>query len=350
MKELIYHRQLLPALETHADKVGFVDGDYRGTFAEHGDRVFRLCHALRHHLGIEPGDRFAVMATNSHQYLELYHAAFLGAGVINPLNLRLAGLELDYIARDSGTEVVFVDAFFAQHFANAMAASDEPSPIRHMVLIGEGDVPHDISYEDLLAGAEPVVPDEPEETDDVVLMYTGGTTGLPKGVLLDHRAEMLNLYHVAMAIDFDSESRYLHQTPMFHAASMSAVLGTPAAGGTSVFIPLFDPGAAMALIEEHQVTQTVMVPTMIAMMLQHPDFAPERLASLTDLTYGVSPMPSAILEKLLAMYPEMNINQGYGMTESSAVLTFLTADDHRAGRAPPAVCRPPPAGCDPVDS
>ncbi len=331
MKELIYHRQLLPALETYADKVGFVDGDYRGTFAEHGDRVFRLCHALRHQLGIEPGDRFAVMATNSHQYLELYHAAFLGAGVINPLNLRLAGLELDYIARDSGTEVVFVDAFFAQHFANAMAASDEPSPIRHMVLIGEGDVPHDISYEDLLAGAEPVVPDEPEETDDVVLMYTGGTTGLPKGVLLDHRAEMLNLYHVAMAIDFDSESRYLHQTPMFHAASMSAVLGTPAAGGTSVFIPLFDPGAAMALIEEHQVTQTVMVPTMIAMMLQHPDFAPERLASLTDLTYGASPMPSAILEKLLAMYPDMNINQGYGMTESSAVLTFLTADDHRQG-------------------
>ena len=196
MKELIYHRQLLPALETYADKVGFIDGDYRGTFAEHGDRVFRLCHALRHQLGIEPGDRFAVMATNSHQYLELYHAAFLGGGVINPLNLRLAGKELDYIVRDSGTEVVFVDAFFAEHFADAMATGDGPSPIRHMVLIGDGDVPHDITYEALLAGAEPEVPDEPEETDDVVLMYTGGTTGLPKGVLLDHRAEMLNLYHV----------------------------------------------------------------------------------------------------------------------------------------------------------
>ena len=213
MKELIYHRLLLPAIETYADKVGFIDGDYRGTFAEHGDRVFRLCHALRHQLGVEPGDRFAVMATNSHQYLELYHAAFLGAGVINPLNLRLAGKELDYIVRDSGTEVVFVDPFFAEHFAHAMAESDEPSPIRHMVLIGEGDVPHDVTYEDLIAGAEPVVPDEPDEDDAVVLMYTGGTTGLPKGVLLDQRAEMLNLYHVAMASISTPSPVYLHQTP-----------------------------------------------------------------------------------------------------------------------------------------
>jgi long-chain acyl-CoA synthetase len=98
-----------------------------------------------------------------------------------------------------------------------------------------------------------------------------------------------------------------------------------------VFIPLFDPGAAMALIEEHQVTWTVMVPTMIGMMLNHPDFRPERLASLGQLTYGASPMPTAILDKLLELYPDLEISQGYGMTEASAVLTFLTAADHFAG-------------------
>ena len=81
MQELVYHRLLMPALERHADKIGFIDGDYRGTFADHGERVFKLCHALRQTLGVKPGDRFAVMATNSHQYLELWHAAFLGAGV-----------------------------------------------------------------------------------------------------------------------------------------------------------------------------------------------------------------------------------------------------------------------------
>ena len=144
MKELIFHRGLLPALENNASKVGFFDQGYEGTYEQHGDRVFRLCHALKHQLGIEPGDRFAVMATNSHEFLELYHAAFLGAGVINPLNLRLAGKELDYIVRDSGSEVAFVDIMFADHFARDRAESDEPSPIRHVVLIGDADVAHDV--------------------------------------------------------------------------------------------------------------------------------------------------------------------------------------------------------------
>ena len=118
---------------------------------------------------------------------------------------------------------------------------------------------------------------------------------------------------------------------MFHAASMGAILGIPALGAGSVFIPLFDPGKAMDLIEGHGVTWTVMVPTMIGMLLAHPEFAPERLATLKQLTYGASPMPAAILEKLLGLYPDLQISQGYGMTEASAVLTFLTAEDHFAG-------------------
>ncbi len=331
MKELVYHRLLLPAVDTYADKVGFIDGANRRTYAEHGDRVLRLAHALKHQLGVEPTDRFAVMATNSQEFLELYHAAFLGAGVINPLNLRLAGRELDYILRDSGTEVVFVDIMFAQHLANALATNDEPSPVRHVVLIGDADVPHDLKYDDLLAAGEPVIPPEPEETDPALLMYTGGTTGLPKGVLLEHRAEVLNLYHIGMVMRFDRNSTYLHQTPMFHAASMGGIMGTPASGGTTVYMPLFDPGAAMGLIETEKVTQTMMVPTMIGMMLDHPEFEPERLASLTSLTYGASPMPSAILDRLQAHYPDLDITQGYGMTESSSLLTWLDADDHRAG-------------------
>jgi long-chain acyl-CoA synthetase len=94
---------------------------------------------------------------------------------------------------------------------------------------------------------------------------------------------------------------------------------------------LFDAAKVIDLIEAHQVNWTVMVPTMIGMMLSHPDFKPERIASLRKLTYGASPMPTAMLEQLLEMFPDLEISQGYGMTEASSVLTLLLADEHRQG-------------------
>jgi long-chain acyl-CoA synthetase len=342
MKELVYHRMLLPSVERNADKLGFVDGEYRGTYGEHFERTCRLASALRKELGVGRSDRFAVMATNSHQFLELYHAAFLGAGIVNPLNLRLAAPELEFILKDSGTKVVFTDFLFA----NNIAAIREAAGIDTVVLIGPDlDSPYDIKYEDLISGGENVVPDEPDESDPVVLMYTGGTTGLPKGVLLDQRAEMLNLYHVGMVWGLEENEVYLHQTPMFHAASMGGILGIPTSGALSIFVPVFDPAKVIDAIEEHSVTWTVMVPTMIQMMLAHETFKPERVKSLTQLTYGASPMPGALLDRLLKMLPELEVTQGYGMTEASAVLTALLPEDHReggeilrsAGRAVPGV-------------
>jgi len=160
-------------------------------------------------------------------------------------------------------------------------------------------------------------------------MYTGGTTGLPKGVLLDQRAELLNLYHIGMALGFHEDRVYLHQTPMFHAASMGGVLGIPASGGTSVFVPLFDPEPVMQAVETYGVDWTMMVPTMIAMAMNAPGFDPERFRSMRDLVYGASPMPAALLDRIRGTFPWVRLWQGYGMTESSSVLTFLTADDHR---------------------
>jgi long-chain acyl-CoA synthetase len=112
---------------------------------------------------------------------------------------------------------------------------------------------------------------------------------------------------------------------------MGGMLGVPAEGGTSVFVPLFDPAHVLELIEQHGVTITVMVPTMIGMLLQHPEFRRERIQSLHRLTYGASPMPTSLLERLLELFPNMEVYQGYGMTESSAVLTALGPDEHRAG-------------------
>lgn len=329
MKELIYHRHFLPALGKYARKIAVIDGDYQATMAQHGDRVLRVCQALGKQLGLVKSDRFAVMAVNCHEYLELYHAAFLGAGIINPLNLRLAGKELDYIVRDSGTEVIFVDSYFAAAMADALSTSGEQSPIRKTVLIGDGDGPHDLRYEDLIDAAEREIPPEPEEDDPAVLMYTGGTTGLPKGVLVSQRAEMLNWYHVGMVMGFRSREIFLMQTPIFHAATIGTLLATPVTGGTTVILPMFDPEAVIDLIEKHQVTGTTMVPTMIGLMLNHPNFKAEKIRSLEKLIYGASPMPTALLDRLLDMFPDLELHQGYGMTESSSVITWLGAEEHR---------------------
>jgi acyl-CoA synthetase (AMP-forming)/AMP-acid ligase II len=346
MKELIYHRHLLPAMERFSSRTLVIDGEYRATFGEHGQRVLRCAGALRS-LGLGKRDRFAVMAANCHEYLELYHAAYLGAGIINPLNLRLAGKELDYIVRDSGTEVAFVDRHFAAAFDQAMRAASGKSPIRRTVLIGEGSTaaPHDLRYEDLLASSDASVPDEPDEDDAVVLMYTGGTTGLPKGVLVSQRAEMLNWYHLAMVFPIGASQVFLMPTPIFHAASMIPILALPALGGTLVLAPRFDPGETLDLMERHGVTRIGLVPTMLGMILNHPDFRPERMRSLDSLVYGASPMPEALLTRLMALFPTLELGQGYGMTESSSILTLLTPEDHRragkllrsVGRALPGV-------------
>src|SRR5207344_1694651 len=149
-----------PAVERVPDKIAVIDGAYSATFSRHLDRVARAAGALQA-LGVGPGDRFAVMALNSHQFLELYHAAFLGAGVVNPLNLRLAAKELAFILADSGTKVCFTDAFFA----GVIDQVRKEAGLEHVVMIGSGDAPHDADYEDLLAAATPVIPEEPEEED-----------------------------------------------------------------------------------------------------------------------------------------------------------------------------------------
>ncbi|MFZ9628412.1 MAG: AMP-binding protein [Ilumatobacteraceae bacterium] len=329
MKELIYHRMLLPAVERNHDRPCATNAStgFSTTFAQHLDRTSRLIGGLRS-LGVGRGDRFAVMTLNAPEYLEMYHAAYLGGGVVNPLNLRFAAKELAYVLRDSGTKVCFVDAWFAP----LIDSVKQEAGLEHVVLVGGGDnAPHTVAYEDLLSSSVPTIPDEGDETDPVVLMYTGGTTGLPKGVLLDQRAEILNAYHVMMRLPFDRATVSLIQTPMFHAASMFSVLGGPAVGAHTVIVPLFDPKAVMAAVRQYQPTVTVMVPTMIGLTLAHPEFTPDGLSSFHDLVYGASPMPQALLEKVLALYPDMNVWQGYGMTESCSVLTLLGPKEHRLG-------------------
>jgi long-chain acyl-CoA synthetase len=172
------------------------------------------------------------------------------------------------------------------------------------------------------------------EEDPAALLYTGGTTGRPKGVLLSHRAQLLNQYHAQMVQPVEPGWRYLQHTPMYHAGASVAVLRAGMTGGTVVLSPTFEAGAFLADVERHEIAFTVLLPTLITLILGHPDFRPERLKSLRRIAYGGSPMPRALLERLQGLLPELECTQVYGMTESCSGLTFLTAADHRRGGAP----------------
>jgi long-chain acyl-CoA synthetase len=325
VKELIYARLFLPAAERHASRTAVTDGAYTASFGEHASRALRLADALGSGLGVRRGDRIAVVSLNSHRYLELYHAAFLGAATITPVNYRLADPEIAHVLRHSGATTVFVDAMFGDRI--------------RALLDGVPDAPRivalDDEFEQLLASGAEVVPAEPDEDDAPMIMYTGGTTGLPKGVVSSQRAQVLNLYHLAQVggLAFSEQAIYLHHMPMFHATGLNAALSASAYGTQGAVIPGFDPGLFLQAVESNGVTETVLVPTMIAMVLAHPEYRPERLASLKRIGYGGMAMPHALLEKLQVSAPDIQLLQGYGMTEACAGVTFLTAEDHLRGEA-----------------
>lgn len=339
MKELVFPRFFLPTAERFADKVGFIDVTrdgirYQGTFAGHVERVRRLCGALGSTLGVRPGDRFGVLSMNGHEFIELYHAALFGAGIINPINIRFSAAELAYVLADSGTTVVFTDPVFASLVDRAVA--EEGAKVERLVVIGgqpgdgvTGRDPETMSYEDLLGSAEPAMPREPDETDPVILMYTGGTTGLPKGALLEQRAEVLNVYHVGLEIGLMDSRRFLFQSPMFHAAVVAGVLGIPASGATSVTIPLFDPRLVLDVIESQHIDTTMVVPIMLSMLQQYEGFSARKLRSLRQLVYGAAPISPALLHHWLDLLPDTAFYQGYGMTEAASVVAFLGPEEHR---------------------
>jgi acyl-CoA synthetase (AMP-forming)/AMP-acid ligase II len=326
----VYPRLYLAAVGQRASERAFIDGGEEYTFGDHADLVLRLGDALRNELGLQRDSRFAVLSLNSHRFAALYYASFLGAGVFNPLNIRFSPKELRYVLSDSGAEAVFVDRAFAPVLAEAIDGDGPELSIRAVVSLDPGPGEEGPSFDDLVGAGSPVVPDTPDEEDPALLIYTGGTTGLPKGVLSTQRAQVLNIYHIAAGrgVGTTPGAVHLHHVPMFHTTALAAALCGPVFGALGVVLPSFDVAAFLDAVERYGVNETVLVPTMIAMVLQHPDFTPDRLASLELLGYGSSPMSPAMLERLMGMVPRLRFIQGYGMTESGGPLTILSPEDH----------------------
>ena len=317
------------------------------TWAETGKRVARLAGALKHDLRLTRAGRVGIIALNSDRYLETFFAVALGGGIVVPINIRLAPAEMVEQLQDCEMEVVLVDDAFA---GVVPALKQQVKSLRHVVYCGDAPQPpagkgFDATYEDVVAKAsKPASLDDadvPGGHDTFGIFYTGGTTGKSKGVELSHANIFVNaLGHVA-TLGYTRDTVYMcavaavrgggggltprrrHSAPMFHLADNSSTFGVSMACAAHVFIPRFVPEDALDAIERWGVTNAMMVPAMVAMTLQSKaaTASGRKLTSLRNIIYGAAPMPTALLQQAMSVFPNSTFTQGYGQSESSPALT-----------------------------
>ena len=318
------------ALTLFGDRPAVLDDPVRMTYRQFGDRVMRLAGALRK-LGIGDDDKVAILMLNGHRYLELFYGTFWAGGVAVPLNIRLAPPELIYQLNEAEAKVLVVDDTFALMLP---AFEGKLHTVRHIVFAGAGNPPERLlGYEQLLAESA-AVEDAGRDGDDVAgIFYTGGTTGRAKGVMLTHDNIMANAQNTIMTDHGSPDDVYLHCAPMFHLADCSGTFGLTMVGAQHAFIPFFEPGRVLSAIEQYRVSLLLAIPTMINMLLHHPDFKKHDLSSVRKVSYGAAPIPLALLRQAITEL-KCDFVQGYGMTELSPLCAMLPPEDHKLEGTP----------------
>ena len=303
-------------------------GEREHSWREVEYRAARLAAGLRG-LGLERGDRVALLSLNSDRYYESIFAIPWAGYCMVPLNTRWALPENSYALSDSETRVLLFDDAFMEQAGKLLFDVEDLSAAVYM---GDGECPEWAeSYEALISDNDAVPPSGRGGDDMAGIFYTGGTTGFPKGVMQSHRAFWASGVGSMPQFQMTRESTYLHVAPMFHVADFAATIGTVLCASKSVVLPAFDPGQVLATFAEEEITHVLMVPSMIKMVLSHPDVAQADVSSLEVLIYGASPMPVAVLERGMALWPHVSFVQAYGQTELAPVATMLSGRDHRIG-------------------
>ncbi len=307
----------------YPEHLATIDGAHRQTYGELSARVMALAAALQN-LGVQQGDRVAMLMLNCHQFPEVIFAAWQIGAVAIPLNYRLAAEELIFIINDAECTAMISDDVMLPLTA---AMRPRLRGIQHYIATIAAD--DFLNYEEVLSNAPAsFVEAEIAEHDLAGLFYTSGTTGLPKGVMLSHRNLWTNLLHSMVAVPPSEGRVYMHAAPMFHLADFPSTMSVTMFGGAHVMLKKFDPAELLALIEHERVQRITLVPTMINFLIHHPDVKTRDLSSLEQIGYGASPMPAELLKRAMQTLPHVEFAQGYGQSEAAPLLTRLGPEDH----------------------
>ena len=314
--------------ELNRDREAYLDSSsgLRLTFGQLNSRCNQVANSLID-VGIEPGDRVALLLMNSAEFMEAYFAIAKIGGIVVPLNWRLVADELEFILKDSGSTTLIFGEEFIDMVTDLYSRGDK-TDIAEWIQVSSTDGESHFSKDYIRlreAGAEIEPPIRASGDDLLYIMYTSGTTGLPKGVVHTHSTSLWALLTIAISADLRDGDRYLAALPMFHVGSLTPITLCVYRGMTSIVMREFDPVRAWELIQEEKITAGLLVPAMLNFMIQVPDLDRFDYSSLRWIQSGASPLPVNLIDA----YDKIGIEvqQIYGLTESCGPACVINAEN-----------------------
>lgn len=272
-------------------------------------------------LGVEVGDRIGVFATNSVECVEaIFGAAFVGATVV-PMNFRAGAEEAAHLMADSGVKVLFTETRYRD-----LVDDNRPDSVEHVFMLDEDD-----SYAAARDEAfELPVPEDVDPDGLCALLYTSGTTSLPKGVKLTNGALTGYVMGTNDAATGEDMGRMALAAPLYHIAGVTSMLNALYSGRVVVLLPQFEASAWIDTVQKHAVTHAFLVPTMLGRVMEAENFTPEAFSGMEAITYGAAPMPPSVIRRAIGEFPSnVSFAGAYGQTETTSTVAVLDPDDHR---------------------
>lgn len=307
------------------DRTAIAFEGQRYSFAELKSRVNRLADALNQ-LGLQKGDRAAIIEVNCNQYVEACFATLKAGGIFAPLNFRVRQEELTYLVNKSEPKVLFLGARYADMVSKARP---ELTSVEHFIIIGsehEGMK----NYDNVLATGSPddKVFADIEDDDVAILMFTAGTTGFPKGVPQDNMG--YSSYVLTNVNPPDPEAppeTNVLVMPLYHVAGMQALMAGIYGGRTIAMMRQFEEKDWFETVQREKATRIMVVPTMLKRIVEFPDFDKYDLSSVRVVTYGAAACPYEVLRKTIEKFPGRALINAFGGTETSSTIAALRAED-----------------------
>ena len=308
------------------DRTAIVFEDQRFTYQQLHERVNRLANALSD-LGVGRGDRVAGMQVNCNQLVETYFASARLDAVFVPLNFRARGDELASMINSAEPAVLFVGGRYVELVNSVKNQLIPPNYVASIEMRVGGEW---LYYEDLIdsSSQDEIHFPEGDDEDTTILMFTAGTTGGPKGVMLTHQSFSSYLLANVTPPDPELMERNLLSVPLYHIAGMQAVMAAIYGGRTTIIMRQFEPLEWMELVQREKASRAMMVPTMLKQIIDHPQFHAYDLSSLEVITYGAAPMPLEVIKRAIGEFPRARFINAFGQTETASTISMLPPEDH----------------------